>query len=367
MAQANDRRSAYTLVTGGVGFIGTNVAKRLLDSGESVVILDNFSRPGVERNAEWLSRSGGGQLRIVRGDTRNAALVSELVRDARHVLHFAAQVAVTTSLTHPVEDFEVNAHGTLNVLEAIRRQPEPATLVFTSTNKVYGALPGLDLQRTPSRYVPCDRTIAACGVSEDFALDFHSPYGCSKGAADQYVIDYARSYGIPAVVFRMSCIYGPHQCGNEDQGWVAHFLKQAIAGRPITLYGDGLQVRDVLFVDDLVRALLLAREHASALSSRAFNIGGGPGNTTSLLELVDRIRGLTGRAPTVNFEQTRVGDQRYYVSDVARFKDATGWVPATSLAQGLPQLLRFLARSSSELRPAPDGESRAAFNVEVRS
>jgi len=348
--------SAYTLVTGGVGFIGTNVVQQLTNQGESVVVLDNFSRVGVGRNAAWLASVARSPLRIVRGDTRDAALVSELVRGARHVFHFAAQVAVTSSLVEPMADFEVNARGTLNVLEAIRRQPRPPSLVFTSTNKVYGSLPTLGIERLPTRYAPSNPVIAQSGVSEDFCLDFHSPYGCSKGAADQYVLDYARSYGIPALVFRMSCIYGPHQCGNEDQGWVAHFVKQALAGHAVTIYGDGLQVRDVLFVGDLVTALLQARARAAELAGRAFNIGGGPENTLSLLELIDRIRTLTGRELDVRFERTRVGDQRYYVSDVTRFTRATGWVPRTAVASGLVELLRFFELEAS---------SRAVLEDEV--
>jgi CDP-paratose 2-epimerase len=343
MDGSNGRDRGHTLVTGGVGFIGTNVVHRLVKSGESVVVLDNFSREGVEQNARWLSSVLGERLKIVRGDTRDRALVLELMRGARQVFHFAAQVAVTSSLLDPLEDFEVNAHGTLNVLEAIRRQPEPPSLLYTSTNKVYGALPTLELSRQPTRYVPADPKIAAQGVNEQFDLDFHSPYGCSKGAADQYVIDYARSYGIPALVFRRCCIYGPHQCGNEDQGWVAHFLKQALARRPITLYGDGLQVRDVLFVDDLVEAMMRAQANATRLAGQAFNIGGGPTNTTSLVELLERIGALTGEVPEVRFEPTRVGDQRYYVSDVSRFTRATGWQPSVDVATGVSALLSWLS------------------------
>lgn len=348
MDGSNGRDRGHTLVTGGVGFIGTNVVHRLVKSGASVVVLDNFSRPGVEQNARWLSSELGERVQIVRGDTRDRALVLDLMRGARQVFHFAAQVAVTSSLLDPLEDFEVNAHGTLNVLEAIRRQTEPPSLLYTSTNKVYGALPTLELRQERTRYVPIEPTIAARGVSEHFELDFHSPYGCSKGAADQYVIDYARSYGIPALVFRMSCIYGPHQCGNEDQGWVAHFLKQALTRRAITLYGDGLQVRDVLFIDDLVEAMMRAQANATRLAGQAFNIGGGPANTTSLIELLDRIGTLTGEVPEVRFEPTRVGDQRYYVSDVSRFAQATGWQPRVDVAHGVSALFSWLSSTLSK-------------------
>jgi CDP-paratose 2-epimerase len=258
------------------------------------------------------------------------------------VFHFAAQVAVTTSLTDPVEDFEINARGTLNVLEAARAQAEPPPVVFTSTNKVYGNCEDLALVQRGRRYEPVDASVRARGVGEARPLDFHSPYGCSKGAADQYVVDYAQSFGLRTAVFRMSCIYGPHQFGNEDQGWVAHFLIRAMEGRPIVIYGDGMQVRDVLFVEDLIDAFLLAQERIDEISGRAFNIGGGARNTVSLLELLDMIGDLHGARPTVRFADWRTGDQRYYVSDVRHFQLATGWAPRTGVREGLEQLYEWL-------------------------
>jgi CDP-paratose 2-epimerase len=340
-----------TLITGGAGFVGTNLAARLLRDGRRVLILDSLARPGVEENLRWLRDTFGSRLSVEIGDVRNAVLVRSAVAKADAVFHFAAQVAVTTSLTDPLEDFEVNARGTLNVLEAIRARTTPPALVFTSTNKVYGALDDLSMRRANLRYVPTDEATAS-GIGEQRPLDFHSPYGCSKGAADQYVRDYARTFGIPAIVFRMSCIYGPHQFGTEDQGWVAHFVIQALEGRPITLYGDGRQVRDVLYVGDLVDAFRLAMQRMATESGQAFNIGGGPDNAVSLLELLDRIAEITGRRPDVRFDAWRPGDQKYYVSDTTTFEQATGWRPKTGVRQGLQRLTEWLARKRSQTRIA---------------
>jgi CDP-paratose 2-epimerase len=246
----------------------------------------------------------------------------------------------------------VNVMGTFNVLEALRAQQEAKPLLFTSTNKVYGSLDHIALRQSGSRYEPIDANLRMNGVDERLSLDFHSPYGCSKGAADQYIIDYARTYGLPAVVFRMSCIYGPHQCGNEDQGWVAHFLIRAIEGQPITLYGDGMQVRDVLFVEDLIDAFLLAHANMDRLAGQAFNIGGGPNNTTSLLELLTLIGDLNKGVPDVCFDEWRVGDQQYYVSSTRKFREATGWSPRLSVRQGVKRLYEWLLQNR-EGRRAP--------------
>jgi CDP-paratose 2-epimerase len=251
-----------------------------------------------------------------------------------------------------VHDFDVNARGTLNLLEAIRAQDAPPPLVFTSTNKVYGGLPDVRMRQNGQRYEPEDDAIRAHGIGESRPLDFHSPYGCSKGAADQYVIDYARTFGLPATVFRMSCIYGPHQFGTEDQGWVAHFLIKAIKGEPITLYGDGMQVRDILFVDDLVDAFLLAQAKMPKVAGRAFNIGGGAGNVISLIDLLDMIERLTGRRPDVRFGAWRPGDQRYYVSDVRKMRETTGWRPTVGVEAGVRRLYEWLAENGTKRRPA---------------
>jgi CDP-paratose 2-epimerase len=257
---------------------------------------------------------------------------------------------VTTSLTDPRHDFEVNIGGTLNLLEAIRARENPPSLLFTSTNKVYGGLYDLALEKSGTRYQPLDAALRT-GVSEERPLDFHSPYGCSKGAADQYVLDYARTFGLPAVVFRMSCIYGPHQMGNEDQGWVAHFLIRAIESKPIMLYGDGMQVRDLLFVEDLVDAFLLAQSNIHTLSGQAFNIGGGLGNTISLVELLDMIGGLRGEKPDLRMKDWRPGDQRYYVSDTRKFKAATGWAPKVNVRSGVERLYQWLLESRGLAAP----------------
>jgi CDP-paratose 2-epimerase len=330
------------LITGGAGFIGSNLAHCLLERGIETVVFDDLSRAGATQNLEWLRAEHGGRLRMVRGDIRDRDSVRRVVREARFVFHFAAQVAVTTSLTDPMRDFQINAGGTLTLLEELRRLENPPGLLFTSTNKVYGALPDIGLHAHWNRYEPDDPVLARSGVGESRPLDFHSPYGCSKGAADQYVLDYARTYRIPAVVFRMSCIYGPRQFGNEDQGWLAHFLIRAIEQAPITIYGDGKQVRDVLFIDDLVNAFLLARQNIGTLSGKAFNIGGGPANTLSLVELIRIIRSYCEYSPEIYYADWRQGDQRYYVSDCSSFCAATGWTPRVNVQDGVACLYGWL-------------------------
>jgi CDP-paratose 2-epimerase len=343
------------LITGGAGFIGCNLAHRLLSTGQAVILLDDLSRSGVERNLRWLRKTHGEHVRAEIADVRDGDAVRNAVSEARQVFHFAAQVAVTTSLDDPRRDFAVNAGGTLNVLEAIREQPDPPPLVFTSTNKVYGGLTDIALERRNGRYEPREPAIRTHGVSEDRPLDFHSPYGCSKGTADQYVLDYARSYGLQAIVFRMSCIYGPHQFGTEDQGWVAHFLIRTIDDSPIVLYGDGMQVRDILFVEDLVDAFLLAQREMSRFSGRAFNIGGGAANTTSLLELLDLIETVHGDSSDVAMQAWRTGDQRYYVSDTRRFQQATGWQPHVGIEEGVRRLYDWLL----EMQPQSSVDAKA--------
>ncbi|CAN5868554.1 NAD-dependent epimerase/dehydratase family protein [soil metagenome] len=332
----------YALISGGAGFVGTNLAKRLLEAGRKVMILDNLSRPGVERNLQWLCDTYPERLSVTVASILDFDKVKALVRQADQVFHFAAQVAVTTSLTSPFTDFDINARGTLNLLEAIRLAPQPPSLVFSSTNKVYGGLEDLQFEADESRYHPTDARIKANGISESRPLDFHSPYGCSKGSADQYVLDYARTFRLPAVVFRMSCIYGPHQYGTEDQGWVAHFAIRAIEGKPISIYGDGKQVRDVLYVEDLVDAFLLAQEHMPQISGEAFNIGGGPGNTASLLEILKMLEAFGEEKIALQFGDWRPGDQHYYVSDIRKFRQATGWKPKNNVQQGVAKLYQWL-------------------------
>jgi CDP-paratose 2-epimerase len=348
-------KSKPILITGGAGFVGSNLAHRLLSAGHRVRLLDNLSRTGVERNLRWLMETHGDLVDIEVPDVRNFSTVKQAVKDASQVFHFAAQVAVTSSLVDPREDFEINARGTLNILEAVRTTENPPPLIFTSTNKVYGNLADLEFAKQPTRYAPVDALIRERGVSENRALDFHSPYGCSKGAADQYVIDYARTYRIPALVFRMSCIYGPHQHGNEDQGWVAHFLIQSITGQPITIYGDGRQVRDILFVDDLVDAFLVAQRHMKKLSGNAFNIGGGPDNSISLLELLDLLTELNGGDLSICFEDWRAADQRYYVADTTKFSALTGWKPRVGVNEGIRRLYEWMLAEHGHFAADPVG------------
>jgi CDP-paratose 2-epimerase len=342
-------------VTGGAGFIGTNLADRLLCEGERVRVVDDLSRPGVEDNLRWLEARHGDRLDVALGDLRDPRVAERAVRDAGSVFHLAAQVAVTTSLDEPIHDFEVNLGATINVLEAARSRPRPPTLLFTSTNKVYGDLADIPLRDSGGRYEPLDRELRRRGVSEARPLDFSTPYGCSKGAADQYVLDYAKSYGLPTTVFRMSCIYGPHQQGTEDQGWVAHFARSVLGGEPITLYGDGRQVRDVLYVEDLVEAMLAARRGSDELAGKAFNMGGGPAQAVSLHEVIDQIATLAKAEPEVRFGPWRTGDQRYYVTDTSCFRSATGWRPRVDPRTGIERLHAWLSEALVAARAAGAG------------
>jgi CDP-paratose 2-epimerase len=343
----------HILITGGAGFVGTNLADRLLSAGHSVLVFDNLSRQGVEQNVRWLHQRHGEQVQVEVADMRDRYALRRALRSAKQVYHFAAQVAVTTSITNPALDFEVNACGTFNLLEELRTLHNPPPLVFTSTNKVYGNLCDLSLSKNCTRYEPEDLLIRRFGINEDRPLDFRSPYGCSKGTADQYILDYTHSFPLPMVVFRMSCIYGLHQFGTEDQGWVAHFLISALARQPITLYGDGMQVRDILFIDDLIEAFLLAQAHMPQLSGQAFNIGGGPAQAVSLLELLELIAELSGEKPVVRVADWRPGDQYYYVSDTRRFRAATGWAPRVGVRQGLRSLYHWLLESQGQATSGP--------------
>jgi CDP-paratose 2-epimerase len=345
------------LVTGGAGFIGTNLVQRLAAEGRRVIVYDNLSRPGVEKNLLWLQETCGDRLEVRIADVRNSLQLERAVAEAEHVYHFSAQVAVTTSVENPAADFAVNALGTFTLLEAIRKAKQPPSLLFTSTNKVYGGIEGCSIRKNGTRYEPVDSELRSHGLSENTPLDFLSPYGCSKGCADQYVLDYARSFGINAAVFRMSCIYGPHQYGTEDQGWVAHFAIQTLKNQPITLYGDGHQIRDLLFVEDLVEAMCRARVKMPELAGQAFNIGGGPERSVSLLELLEMLRGLHGALPPISTGGWRTGDQKYYVSDTRKFSRATGWTPQHSVQDGVTKLYRWLGDALHLGRPsAPIGE-----------
>lgn len=335
--------NALTLVTGGAGFIGTNLADRIARDGGRVLIYDNLTRAGVERNLTWLKQRHGDRISVEIADIRDAARLEPAVARADRVFHMAAQVAVTTSLVDPLTDFQINAAGTVTLLEALRKRRSPPPLVFASTNKLYGECLTRDqLTEEETRYRP-RRLNPRRGIDERHPIQLVSPYGCSKGAADQYVLDYARAFGIPAAVMRMSCIYGPRQFGTTDQGWVAHFIGACLQGETITIYGDGKQVRDILFVEDAVNAYLLVQSHMPRISGEVFNLGGGPRNAISLLELLALLEGLTRRTPKVRFEDWRHGDQLYYVSDTAHLQRATGWQPIVSYARGVAQLHHWLS------------------------
>ena len=305
------------LVTGGAGFIGCNLVDRLCREGHHVTLFDSLARPGVETNLAWLRSTHGDRLDVVVADLRDRAKVEEVAARAKAVFHFAAQVAVTTSLSDPREDFAVNVVGTLNLLEALRQRNAAAPLIFASTNKVYGDLAQVALVHQAEAYAPQDPA-SSLGVGETTPLAFHTPYGCSKGAADQYVLDYAASFGLRTCAMRMSCIYGPHQMGTEDQGWVAHFARRVLAREPILIFGNGHQVRDILHVDDAVDAYMAAWGAIDAIGGQAFNLGGGPGNAVSLVLLLRHLEQVTGEAADVSFHPWRPGDQRYYVSDRRR-------------------------------------------------
>lgn len=331
------------LVTGGAGFIGANLSDRLAAAGHTVLVYDALARAGVEENLGWLRQRHGSQVVPIIADINDTAELGRAVTEAEAVFHLAAQVAVTSSLDDPATDFAVNLRGTLGVLEAVRRQGRVVPVLFASTNKVYGGLTDIPLELAGQAYAPQQEVIRRHGIGEDRPLDFHTPYGCSKGAADQYVLDYARSFGVPGVVFRMSCIYGPLQRGTEDQGWVAHFLLRALAGQPISVYGDGCQVRDILFVDDAVDAYLAAWRRIDAVHGQAFNLGGGPANAVSLLQVIDTIESVLGRRIELRQGDWRAGDQRYYVSDTRRVRQALGLAAPIPWREGLQALATWLA------------------------
>ena len=342
------------LVTGGAGFVGSNLVNHLLSEGLDVTIFDAFVRCGAHENVAWLStKYKTPQLRVVRGDVRNFRAIQAAVEEADVIYHLAGQVAVTTSVAEPRSDFEVNALGTFNVLEAARLTGRQPVIVFTSTNKVYGGMEHIAVEEEADRFRFRDLTN---GVSEAQPLDFHSPYGCSKGAADQYVRDYARIYGLPTVVFRMSCIYGPRQFGTEDQGWVAHFIIAALTGRPITIYGNGKQVRDVLFVDDLVRAFRLAVKKIDRVAGEVFNIGGGRLNALSVWgEFGGFLTTLQNEALTVRFEDWRPGDQPCYISDIRKAGELLGWKPLIDKETGIRRLAQWVSANRALFTPAGAG------------
>jgi CDP-paratose 2-epimerase len=326
------------LITGGCGFIGSNVAHALAARGEQVIALDAMVRKGAQENACWLKTRWRDRVEVMTLDVRDRDAICSVVAECRAVLHLAGQVAVTSSLDDPMEDFSINTLGTLNLLECLRQHNPAAPLIFASTNKVYGRVTRDDeLARHGARYEPSAERLLR-GVSETAPLDLCSPYGCSKGAADQYAHDYARVFGLRTVVLRMSCIYGYRQFGTEDQGWLAHFMIKTLRHEPITIYGDGYQVRDVLFIDDAVNAWLTTLERIDTVSGRVFNLGGGPKNSLSLVEAIDCIGKLCGRRPRLEFAAWRPGDQPWYVSDIGAISGAMDWLPRIAPAEGLQRL-----------------------------
>jgi CDP-paratose 2-epimerase len=337
------------IITGVAGFIGSNAAAALVARGDEVVGLDDLSRPGTERNLAVLEAlAGPGRFRFVRGDIRQPAAVDGVLADnadAEAVLHLAAQVAVTTSVRDPRADFEINALGSFNICEGVRLRVPDALLLYASTNKVYGA----DREGIVLADGRWSDPATPRGIPETRPLDFHSPYACSKGAADQYVLDYGRSYGLKTVSLRQSCIYGPRQFGIEDQGWVAWLSLAALTGTPFTIFGDGRQVRDILYVSDLVDLYVACAEAPDRAAGKAFNVGGGPANVLSLLELVSFLEERLGRPLEYVFDEPRVGDQRYYVSDTAQARAVLDWEPSVALEAGLERLLDWLQANLDEI------------------
>jgi len=328
------------LITGGAGFIGVNCAYYFAKQGHKVIIFDNLSRAGSEENFNWIKSTCS--VKFVNGDLREYNDIANVFIHQgpfELILHMAAQVAVTTSVVNPRDDFEINALGTFNLLEAVRENNPEAFLIYASTNKVYGEAKDLAIIEKDGRYEYRDLT---GGISETRNLDFHSPYGCSKGAADQYCIDYARIYGLKTVVMRQSCIYGYRQFGIEDQGWVAWFCIAAALGKRITIFGDGKQVRDVLFIDDLLQCYDLAYENRNHIAGKTFNIGGGPENTLSLLELIKKLEDLKGEEIHVDYKDWRPGDQKVFISNISLAEKEFGWKPVVGPDEGVRKLYKWI-------------------------
>ncbi len=330
------------LITGGAGFIGCNLANKLLSKKNFVKIYDNLSRFGTKINLKWLKEKHKSNLEIIIGDIRNAKELNKVVKNIDIVYHLASQVAVTSSIKNPKEDFEINAVGTLNLLESLRKEKANTILIFTSTNKVYGEMKNIPLVEKERRYAFKDLPE---GISEEQNLDFHSPYGCSKGTAEQYVRDYSRIYDLRTVVFRMSCIYGIRQMGNEDQGWIAHFLISSLLRKPITIYGNGKQVRDILYIDDLISAFELVVSNIKTTNGMIYNIGGGKDNTISLLELIDEITTTFKIKVKLKFKEWRAGDQKVYISNIKKAYKDFNWKPKINKNQGIQLLFDYLSRN----------------------
>lgn len=348
MKTRDNIKSMTALITGGAGFIGSNLSAHLLRQGWKVIIFDNLSRQGSQENLAWIARnSKTPKLKILISDVRDYQELKKALERTDVIFHLAAQVAVTTSIENPREDFEANALGTFNVLEAARKSGHNPVIIFSSTNKVYGSLANVAVKEHKERY---DFADYKDGISEDFPLDFHTPYGCSNGAADQYTRDYFRIYALPTVVFRQSCIYGPRQMGIEDQGWMAHFVISAALERRITIYGNGKQVRDVLYVDDLIEAFLKAVDRADEVKGEIFNIGGGFENSLSLLEFIEFLQKRLGKRIDPVFKDSRPGDQKVFISDNRKLKEKLGWRPKVSYQEGVDKLIFWIKENEDLFR-----------------
>ncbi|MFN2109793.1 MAG: GDP-mannose 4,6-dehydratase [Anaerolineae bacterium] len=336
----------HYLITGGAGFIGSNYAHRLLARGEHVTIFDNLSRRGATANLDWLRETfGANAFTLIQGDVRDATLLTTTASDVDAIVHLASQVAVTSSVSNPREDFEINVTGTFNVLEAARLVGNHPAILFASTNKVYGGMESLVVEERDTRYAYRDYPH---GIPETYPIDFHSPYGCSKGAGDQYMRDYARIYNLPTVVFRQSCIYGPRQFGVEDQGWVAWFIIAAVMGRSITIYGDGKQVRDLLYVEDLLDAYDAAVANIDQVAGQIYNVGGGVANQLSVWrEFCPLLERLTGREIPVSWRNWRPGDQRIFVADIRKAAEHLAWHPHVGVEEGITRLYHWVVENQT--------------------
>ncbi len=334
-----------TLISGGAGFIGCNISDFCLSHGEEVFIVDNLSRSGTERNLDWLKGKYGDKVHFLKLDICDYEDLVRVMEGTNIVYHMAAQVAVTSSVSNPRQDFLSNALGTFNILESAREVGDNTIVLYASTNKVYGALNNVEIIEKERRYEFGDLTY---GIDETQNLDFHSPYGCSKGAADQYMRDYYRIYKLRTVVFRQSCIYGAHQFGNEDQGWLAHFLIFALHGRPLRIYGSGKQVRDILYIDDLLNCYQLAIKNIDKTAGQIYNIGGGYLNIVSILEFIDWLQRHWKKKISYSFCSWRDGDQRIYVSDIRKARKDFGWEPEVSWEEGVERLLSWIRASRDQ-------------------
>ncbi len=334
-------KNKRVLITGGAGFIGANIARHYLEKGYEVTIYDNLFRKNVETNVRWLKRQFRKNLLVTIADVRNFTKLKNAVKGKDVIFHCAGQTAVTTSIEDPRQDYEMNAQGTFNVLESMRQLHYKGMMFYCSTNKVYGEMSRVRTTSRGKRYV----SIESPSIDESERISFYSPYGCSKGSGDQYTLDYARIYGLKTVVFRQSCIYGAHQFGVEDQGWVAHFAASAILDKTLKIYGDGKQVRDILYIDDLVRAFDKAYRNSSTTAGQVYNIGGGIDNTVSLIELTEILEKITGRKMKMKFAKERKGDQKYYVSNIDKAYRDFHWKPKISVERGIHMLYEWLEES----------------------